>query len=87
VGTATVPWTPRRACRAVTGPEDAWEQRTRETGLPLFVCNRTGVDQTLSFAEAESTVVKDDKRLFTFCSPYSTVLLVDWDLHTQNLVG
>jgi N-carbamoylputrescine amidase len=69
------------------GPEDAWEQRTRETGLPLFVCNRTGADQTLSFEEAESTVVKAGKRLFTFRSPHSTVLLVEWDLHTQNLVG
>ena len=24
------------------GPEDCWERRTAETGLPLWVCNRTG---------------------------------------------
>jgi predicted amidohydrolase len=69
------------------GPDGAWEQRTRETGLPLFVCNRTGTDETLSFVEAESVVVKAGERLLTFSAPYSTLLLVDWDVHTQTVVG
>jgi 5-aminopentanamidase len=69
------------------GPEGAWEQRSRETGLPLFVCNRTGSDRTLSFLEAESVVVKAGERLLTFSAPHSTVLLVDWDPQAQELVG
>jgi N-carbamoylputrescine amidase len=68
------------------GPDGAWEQRTRETGLPLFVCNRTGTDQTLSFEEAESVVVKDGARLLTFHAPHSALLLMDWDLQAQTLV-
>src|SRR5207253_1069753 len=69
------------------GPEGAWEQRTHETGLPLFVCNRTGIDQTLSFMDAESVVVKDGKRLLTFQAPRSAIVLVDWALATQELAG
>ncbi|MFQ5859212.1 MAG: carbon-nitrogen hydrolase family protein [Anaerolineae bacterium] len=75
-------WAPRPH-----GPDGAWEQRTRETGLPLFVCNRTGTDDTLSFVEAESVVVKDGKRLLGFCAPYSTLLIVDWNLQSQELGG
>jgi predicted amidohydrolase len=67
---------------------DAWEQRTRETGLPLFVCNRTGPDQTLNFAPAESVMVKDGRRLLSFHSiPHSTLILADWDLQPRQLVG
>lgn len=68
------------------GPDGAWEQCTRETGLPLFVCNRTGTDQTFSFTEAESVVVHDGKRLLAFRAPHSALLLVDWDLQAQRLV-
>lgn len=68
------------------GPHDAWEQRTIETGLPLFVCNRTGSDDTLNFDDAESVVVKDGKRLLAFRSPQATMLLVEWDLPTHRLL-
>jgi predicted amidohydrolase len=48
------------------GPETSWEDRSRETGLPLFVCNRTGTDSTLNFSTAESVVVMNGKRLLSF---------------------
>jgi len=66
-------------------PNGEWEQCTRETGLLLLVCNRTGPDQTLSFSGAESVVIKDGQRLLSFHSPRSAILTVDWDLQTQNL--
>ena len=69
------------------GPNGAWEQRTRETGLPLFVCNRTGEDQTLSFMDAESVVIKDGQRLVSFQASRSAIVLVDWALATQELIG
>jgi N-carbamoylputrescine amidase len=68
------------------GPDGAWEKRSRETGLPLFVCNRTGREETLSFTEAESVVVKAGKRLLSFRSEHPTLLTVDWDLQAQVLV-
>lgn len=67
------------------GPDGEWEQRTRETGLALLVCNRTGAERTLSFAGAESLVVKDGQRRLSFRSERSAIVTVDWDMNTQNL--
>jgi predicted amidohydrolase len=65
------------------GPQAMWEARSRETGLPLLVCNRAGRDDSLCFDDAESVVVKDGRRLMSFSARCSTVLMVDWDLETQ----
>lgn len=66
------------------GPQDAWEERTRETGLPLLVCNRAGMENTLCFDDAESVVIKNGKRLLEFSAPHSTVLTMDWDLDAHE---
>lgn len=66
------------------GPAGEWEQRTRETGLSLIVCNRTGQDGTLNFCQAESLVVKDGKRLLSHRSDHSAVLTFDWDVKTMS---
>jgi predicted amidohydrolase len=68
------------------GPENCWEDRSRETGLPLFVCNRTGADHSLGFFDAESVVAVDGSRVFSFKSSESTVILVAWDLERRALV-
>jgi omega-amidase len=68
------------------GPDGEWERCTRETGLPLFVCNRTGPDRTLDFTEAESAIVKDGERLLVFRSERSAIFTIEWELKTQTLV-
>lgn len=67
------------------GPNGEWERCTLDTGLPLLVCNRSGADRTLDFAEAQTVVVKDGQRLISFSSPDSTVVIIDWDLAAANL--
>jgi len=62
------------------GPEGEWEQRTRETGLPLIVCNRTGKETTLNFCGGESLVIKHGRRLLLHSSERSAVLAFGWDL-------
>lgn len=62
------------------GPEGEWEQRTRETGLPLLVCNRTGPEKKLDFTGAESLFVKRGKKLLSYWSDRSAVLTFDLDL-------
>ena len=69
------------------GPDGEWERCTRDTGLPLLVCNRTGPDQTLNFTAAESVIVKDGQRLLSFQAEGSTVFTIDWDLETQSLAS
>lgn len=67
------------------GPEGEWEQRTVDTGLPMFVCNRTGEDTTVSFWKAESLVIKDGKRLLSHTSERSAILIFDWDMERMNV--
>lgn len=67
------------------GPNGEWERCTQDTGLPLLVCNRTGPDRTLDFTSAESVVVQNGERLLTLSSERSTVFIIDWNLHRQNL--
>jgi predicted amidohydrolase len=61
-----------------TGPKGCWEARSAETGLPLIVNNRTGVEPTIDFTASQSVVVRGGRRLFTFTSPDTKVFLVDW---------
>jgi predicted amidohydrolase len=69
------------------GPNGEWERCTRDTGLPLFVCNRTGPDRTLNFTQAESVVAQDGKRLLSFRSVHATIFIIDWDLATNRLAS
>ena len=63
------------------GPKGEWEQRTVETGIPILVCNRSGVeDEDLDFRLAESIVAKDGQRLLSATSDRSVVLTFDWDV-------
>lgn len=61
------------------GPNGEWERCTRDTGLSLLVCNRTGPDRTLNFTEAESVLVKDGKRLLSFRAEHSAIFMIEWD--------
>jgi predicted amidohydrolase len=61
------------------GPDGEWERCSRDTDLPLIVCNRTGPDETLDFSEAESALVARGERILSLRSPRSAVFTVDWD--------
>jgi 5-aminopentanamidase len=69
------------------GPSGEWERCTKDTGLPLLVCNRTGPDRTLNFTQAESVVAQDGKRLLSFRSARSAIFIIDWDLAANTLVS
>jgi predicted amidohydrolase len=67
------------------GPNGEWEKITELTGLPLFVCNRTGEDKIMSFATAESVVAHRGRRLLSMTSTQSAAFLIEWSLHAENL--
>ena len=71
----------------VHGPNGEWERCTKDTGLPLFVCNRTGADRTLDFRKAETVVAQKGQRLLSLCSERSAIFLIDWDLKAGTLAG
>ena len=66
------------------GPNGEWERCTRDTGLPILVCNRTGPDKTLDFRQAESVVAKDGKRLLSLSSARSAIFAIEWDLKPRH---
>lgn len=69
------------------GPNGEWERCTKETGLPLLVCNRTGPDLTMDFTKAESVVAQDGVRLLSLSAVRSTIFLIEWDLRRQTLAS
>ena len=69
-------------------PDGEWEQRSLDTGLPIIVCNRSGVeDEELDYRLAESVVAKDGRRLLEATSEESVVLLFDWDLDSMTCLS
>jgi 5-aminopentanamidase len=71
----------------IHGPNGEWEERTRETGLPLIVCNRTGAEKTLDFWKAPSLVVTNGERLLSHTSDRSAVLTFDWNFTSMTPVS
>lgn len=69
------------------GPEGEWERCSHVTGLPLLVCNRTGMDLKLNFTGAESVVAKEGRRLLSFTAERSAMLVVQWDLEAQDFAS
>jgi predicted amidohydrolase len=69
------------------GPNGEWERCTKDTGLPLFVCNRTGPDRTLDFRKAETVVAQNGQRLLSLSSERSAIFLIDWDLKAGTLAS
>ncbi|XUX00128.1 MAG: carbon-nitrogen hydrolase family protein [Dehalogenimonas sp.] len=69
------------------GPGDRWEKRTAETGLPLWVCNRTGREKEVDWTGGESIVAKDGNRLLVHSGSDSCVLFFDWDMKTMESFG
>lgn len=69
------------------GPNGEWEQRSIDTGLPLFVCNRTGEDETVTFWEAESLVIYNGERLLSHKSLKSAILTFEWDIEKMYLLS
>jgi 5-aminopentanamidase len=67
------------------GPQGEWERATSDTGLALFVCNRTGEDATLDFSRGESVVAHGGRRLISAVSKTSAVLSFTWDLISCGL--
>lgn len=61
------------------GPRTTWEDRSRETGLPLVVNNRTGREPEIDFSAGQSAVSASGQRLYSFSSPQTRVFYVDWD--------
>lgn len=59
------------------GPGGEWEQRSKETGLSLYVCNRTGPEKRLTFEGSSSVVVAGGRRLIDYSNKRAAILSVE----------
>lgn len=66
------------------GPSGYWEARTKETGLPLIVNNRTGKEPDLDFSSGESTLVVAGRRVVNFSSKDTDIFYLDWDVKNSS---
>jgi predicted amidohydrolase len=67
------------------GPDGEWERRSKETGLPVLVCNRTGKESdNLDMLEADSVVAINGIRHLTGSYTNSTILTFDLDLTSMT---
>jgi N-carbamoylputrescine amidase len=64
------------------GPGRVWEERSRETGLTLIVCNRTGDEPMMSLKDADSVIARDGKRMLGFHSAKPAILIADLNRRT-----
>jgi len=67
------------------GPGDTWEKRSYETGLPVFVNNRTGIEREFDLTAAVSAVSYNGKRLLSHQSVKSKLVLIEWDVHKNSI--
>lgn len=59
------------------GPSGEWERRSRETGLPLLVCNRTGNEATMNFKGSSSVAVTAGRRVLDYSAERAALLIFD----------
>ncbi|XUX00062.1 MAG: carbon-nitrogen hydrolase family protein [Dehalogenimonas sp.] len=69
------------------GPGDRWEKISIETGLPLWICNRTGAEKGVNWAGGESVVIKNGKSELVHSGIDSCVLTFNWSMETMKLTS
>jgi len=69
------------------GPNGEWEARSRESGLPLIVCNRTGREGASYMVGAQSVIVDRGAKLLTLRAAESTVFVVECDLDHGHIAS
>jgi predicted amidohydrolase len=77
-------WGPGYHC-----PNGEWEQVSKETGACVFVCNRTGNEDTLNFEGSTSTVVVAGRRKVEYANKHTAILSIDvesdhWTPHREQ---
>ncbi|UTW48831.1 adenosylcobinamide amidohydrolase [Bacterioplanoides sp. SCSIO 12839] len=78
------------------GPGDSWRNRSKETDLPVFVNNRTGLEvrpevdgkvSQFDLRQAISAVAYQGEHRVEHQSRHNSLLLVEWDFALQQLIS
>lgn len=69
------------------GPGDTWEKRSRETGVPIFVNNRTGIEREFDLRKSISVASFHGQRLLSHQSPHSQLIMIEWSTKDNHLLS
>ncbi len=69
------------------GPGDTWEKRSLQTGLPVFVNNRTGIEREFDLRASQSVISLGGDRIFSHSSDNSRLILIDWNQTEKRLIN
>jgi predicted amidohydrolase len=61
------------------GPSGEWEQRSKDTGLCVLVCNRTGKGALVNFDGSSSVVVAGGRKVVEYAEKQPAILTIDVD--------
>lgn len=61
-----------------------WENRSRETDLPILVCNRTGREMDVSFMGGESVAISNGTICQSFLTKQPMIFVVDFYKRTKS---
>lgn len=68
-------------------PVNAWERCSRESGLPVWICNQTGNREVMDMSQAQSAVIIGGKLTLAYSGLQQAVLVFDWDEQKQALLS
>lgn len=69
------------------GPGDTWEKRSKESGLPIFVNNRTGIERQFDLTKSVSVMSYNGDRIMSHKSPDSQLVMINWDAKTRQILN
>lgn len=78
------------------GPRDSWRDRSAETGLPIFINNRTGLEirpevngkaSQFDLRQAISAIAYDGQHIIEHQHASNSIVLIDWDFKHQHLIS
>lgn len=76
-------WPPTEVCG---NPLNAWEKCSECTGLPMFVCNQTGMTEWMDMNVAQSVAIENGKTKLSY-NGNQAVLLFEWDENSGKILS
>ena len=76
-------WPPTAVCG---NPLGAWEKCSEVTGLPMLVCNQTGVTEWMDMTVGQSVVIENGKTKLSY-NGKQAILLFEWDENSGKILS
>ena len=76
-------WPPTQVCG---NPLGAWEKCSEVTGLPMLVCNQTGMTEWMDMNVGQSVAIENGKTKLSY-NGKKAILLFEWDEESGKILS